>query len=101
MTVKVLVLYTQPENADEFDKQYLGVHMPLVDKIPGLQRAESCRLVQAGDAGEMTYYRSAELWFADIEALNAGMSSAEGRAVSKDYRAIAPPGSRLFIANVD
>jgi hypothetical protein len=34
MTVKLVVLYTQPGDADAFDEHYLGEHGPIVDTIP-------------------------------------------------------------------
>jgi uncharacterized protein (TIGR02118 family) len=101
MTVKLVVLYTQPGDASDFDEHYLGTHMPLVGKIPGLQRAESGRLVTALDGGERTYYRMAELYFADRAALDAALGSAEGGETYADYQQIAPPGSRMFIQNLD
>jgi uncharacterized protein (TIGR02118 family) len=101
MTVKLVVLYTQPDDADAFDEHYLGVHGPLADKIPGLERWESARMVAAADRGEQTYFRIAELYFADQEALEAALGSDEGKAVGADYQQIAPPGSRMFVATVD
>ena len=101
MTVKLVVLYTQPDDAEAFDEHYLGTHMPMVHKVPGLQRAESGRLVTALDGGEHTYYRVAELYFADRQAMDAGFGSDEGRATAKDYAKIAPPGSRMFVEVVD
>jgi uncharacterized protein (TIGR02118 family) len=101
MTVKLVVLYTQPDDAEAFDRHYLGTHMPLVASIPGLQRAESARLVSALDGGEKTFYRVAELYFADQKALGAAFGTDEGKATATDYQAIAPPGSRMFIADVD
>ena len=101
MTVKLVVLYTQPEDPAEFDRQYFGTHMPLVHAIPGLQRAETSKFTAALDGGESTFYRAAELYFADQAALGAAFGSAEGQATSADYAKIAPPGSRLFIADVD
>ena len=101
MTIKVVVLYTQPEDPEAFDQQYLGVHMPMVREIPGLERAESGRIAAAADGGEKTYYRIAELYFDGQDALNAGLGSEQGKAVTADYAKIAPPGSRLFIASVD
>ena len=101
MTVKLVVLYTQPEDAVAFDAHYLGVHGPLVEKLPGLVRWESAQLVAAGDGGELTYHREAELYFADQAALNAALGSDEGKATAVDYRQIAPPGSRMFVATVD
>jgi uncharacterized protein (TIGR02118 family) len=101
MTVKLVVLYTQPEDPAAFDEHYLGVHMPLVQKIPGLDRAETSKFSAALDGGEQTYYRMAELYFADQDAMNAGFGSPEGGATAQDYGQIAPPGSRMFIASVD
>ncbi len=54
MTVKLVVLYTHPDDADAFDRHYLDVHMPLVSKVPGLQRTETGRIVAAADSGELT-----------------------------------------------
>jgi uncharacterized protein (TIGR02118 family) len=101
MTVKLVVLYTQPADADAFDEHYLGVHAPLVDHVPGLQRWESSRIVAAPDGGEQTYFRMAELYFSDLEGLQAGIASDEGKATAADYQQIAPAGSRMFIATVD
>jgi uncharacterized protein (TIGR02118 family) len=101
MTVKLIVLYTQPDDTDAFDRHYLGTHMPLAQAIPGLQRAETGRISAALDAGEKTYYRVAELYFADQKALEAAFGTDEGQATAADYQQIAPPGSRMFIEALD
>jgi uncharacterized protein (TIGR02118 family) len=101
MTVKLVVLYTHPGDPDAFERHYSDTHMPLVSKIPGLQRAETGRLVAAIDGGEHTYYRAAELYFADQAALEAGFGSDEGKAAAADYQQIAPPGSRMFVEALD
>lgn len=101
MTVKLVVLYTQPDDPAAFDEHYLGVHMPLVAKIPGVQRTETAKFTAALDGGEQTYYRMAKLYFADEAAMQAAFGTAEGAATAKDYAAIAPPGSRMLVAAVD
>jgi uncharacterized protein (TIGR02118 family) len=101
MTVKLVVLYAHPADADAFDRHYLDVHMPLAGKIPGLERAETGRIVSALDGGEQTFYRVAELYFADQQALSAGFASDEGKATAADYQQIAPPGSRMFVEALD
>jgi len=35
MTVRLVVLYTQPADPAAFDEHYLGIHAPLAEKIPG------------------------------------------------------------------
>jgi len=101
MTVKLVVLYTQPDAPEAFDRHYLSAHMPLTARIPGLLRGESGRLVAALDGGEQTYYRMAELYFASQEAMQAAFSSPEGRATAEDYERIAPPGSRMLVQLLD
>jgi uncharacterized protein (TIGR02118 family) len=101
MTVKLVVLYTQPGDPAAFDEHYLSVHLPMVAKIPGVQRAESGTFTGAMDGGDQTYYRIAELYFADQEAMGAAFGSPEGAATAKDYGEIAPPGSRMFVQVID
>ncbi len=101
MTVKLVVLYTKPDDAAAFDEHYLGVHVPLVHKLPGLQRFESGTFTSALDGGEQTYHRIAELYFADRAALDAAFGSSEGAATAADFGQIAPPGSRLLINVLD
>jgi uncharacterized protein (TIGR02118 family) len=101
MTVKLVVLYAQPDDPAAFDEHYLGVHAPLVAKLPGLERFESGRFTLALDGGEQTYHRVAELYFADQAAMNGAFGSPEGAATAADYGSIAPPGSRMFVEEID
>ena len=101
MTAKLVVLYTHPDDPSAFDRHYFNTHMPLVGTVPGLQRAETGRFAAAADGGEQTYYRVAELYFADQGALEAGPGSDEGKATAADYQKIAPPGSRMLIEALD
>ena len=101
MTVKLVVLYTQPDDIRAFDEHYLGRHAPLVDVIPGLERWESARFLAAADGGELTYHRMAELYFTDEDAMRAALASDQSRTSRGDFQQIAPPGSRRFVAAVD
>jgi uncharacterized protein (TIGR02118 family) len=101
MTVKLVVLYTRPENPEEFERHYTETHVPLVHKVPGLQQFDAGRFVAAADNGELSYYRFAELTFADQESLQSALGSDEGKATAADFAEIAAPGSRLFVAAVD
>jgi uncharacterized protein (TIGR02118 family) len=101
MTVKLVVLYTHPADPAAFDEHYMSVHMPLVEKLPGLERAETSKFVAALDGGEHTFYRSATLYFRDNDAMGAAMGSPEGQATNADFAQIAPEGSRIYLATVD
>lgn len=101
MSVKLVVLYACADDADSFEQHYLATHVPLVNAIPGLVDWQSARIDRAADGKEQTYHRIAELYFADDDALQAGLSSDEGRRTAEDFGRIAPPGSRMFVAKVD
>ena len=101
MTIKLVVMYTQPDDPAAFDEHYLGVHMPLVAKLPGLLRSETGKVTAALDGLEQTYYRITELYFADQDAMGAAFGSPEGGETAADYGKIAPPGSRMLITAVD
>ena len=101
MTVKLVVLYTTPDDVDAFDEHYLGVHGPLVMKIPGLVRFEGARVTGAADRGDVGFHRIAELYFEDADAMQTALGTEEGRATGADYQRIAPPGSRMYVATVD
>jgi uncharacterized protein (TIGR02118 family) len=101
MTVKLVVLYTQPADAGEFDRHYLDTHVPLVHAMPGLLRFESGTFAAAQGKAEPKYYRVAELYFADQAALDAATRSEEGKATAADFQQIAPPGSRMLVADLD
>ena len=101
MTVKLVVPYTRPDDPAAFDAHFLGVHMPLVAALPGLQRAEAGQLTAALDGGGQTFYRLTELYFADHGAMNAALGSPEGQATAADFQKIAPTGSRMFVHVLD
>ncbi len=86
--VKLIALYKKPANAVEFDNRYFNEHIPLASKIPGLRKTEVAKIVGT-PAGESEYYLMAELYFDNMEALKAGMSSPEGKAAAKDVMSFA------------
>jgi uncharacterized protein (TIGR02118 family) len=102
--MKLMVLYAPPRDAAEFDEYYLSTHMPMVPKIPGLVRAESAAVTGTPDGSPAAYHRVAELYFEDLDALQAGLSSPAGKDAAKDAGALAErTGSSVtfLVANVD
>jgi uncharacterized protein (TIGR02118 family) len=86
MTVKLVVLYTQPDDPDVFEQHYRDQHMPLVHALPGLQKVETGRIIAEADGGD---------------ALDTALGSKHGQAASADYAKIAPPGSRILVQSLD
>ena len=101
MMVKLTALFGQPESTGEFEKHYVGVHIPLARKIPHVVRIETARSLATpgGDAPE--YYRIAELWFDDVLSLDSAMKSPEGAAAAADIAEFATGGVTLFVSAID
>ena len=86
--VKLIALYKTPADIVQFEKHYFEVHMPLVEKIPGLLKSELSKL--SGLPGqESKFYMMAEMYFDNMDRLNEGMASPEGKAAGRDLMSFA------------
>jgi uncharacterized protein (TIGR02118 family) len=101
MSAKLVVLYGAPDDPDAFLARYRAEHVPLVDKIPGVDKFEWLTVAAAADGGEQSYSVIAELSFADPDALQTAMGTDEGKAAAAHYGEIAPSGSRMFVTLVN
>ena len=88
--VKAVVLYGPPENPVEFERYYADTHTALATAIPGLQRFEAARAIATPDGSAVPYQRIAELTFEDVDALQAGLGSDEGRPPSTTSPTLPP-----------
>jgi uncharacterized protein (TIGR02118 family) len=86
--VKLVALYTAPPDSDAFDRHYRDVHLPLIQRWPGLRRLEAGK-VSGAVGGPPPYYAMAEMYFDDADALRAAMRSPEGRAAGDDLQGFA------------
>lgn len=96
---KLVALYKRPADVEAFRQHYFDVHMPLTEKMPGLQRVEISE-IEGAPMGESPFYLMAEMYFADRDSLNAAMSSPEGRASGKDVMSFAGNIVSMHIARV-
>ncbi len=80
--IRLVALYKRPADTAAFDAQYFGTHIPLAEKIPGVQIRWS--KVFGSPTGKSPWYLMAELCFKDKEAFKAGMSSPESMAAAKN-----------------
>lgn len=88
--VKFIALYKKPGDDDiaDFEKNYFETHLPLLEKIPGLLKSEVTRLT-AIPGMETGYYLMAEMYFENMDKLNEGMASPEGKASGKNLMSFA------------
>jgi uncharacterized protein (TIGR02118 family) len=99
--VKLTVLYGHPDDPDAFEEYYANTHMPLVDKMPDLQRYEAARIVATPDGSQPHYYRIFEGYFENIDQLQSGMGTPEGQAAAEDIPNFATGGATLLICEID
>lgn len=99
MTAKLIALYKPPTNAKEFDSKYFDEHIPLVQKIPGLQLIEISK-VKGAPSGDAAYHLMAELYFDNLDAVKAGLASPEGREATNNIMSFAGDLVTMMFAEV-
>ncbi|HEX5830292.1 MAG TPA: EthD family reductase [Gemmatimonadaceae bacterium] len=79
---KLLVLYPPPADADTFERRYREEHAPMVrEKMAGLRRFSAGRVMGAPGGAAPPFARVAQLEFDSRDALDAALSSPDGRSV--------------------
>ena len=98
--VKVTVLYGHPEDNEAFEKYYHETHVPIAAKIPGVQKVELTKFIGTPEGSPPSQYRMAEVYFNNLEELQAGMGSGEGQATVADLANFATGGVDVMIGEV-
>ncbi|GAB3650801.1 EthD family reductase [Zhihengliuella somnathii] len=89
---KLVVLYPEPENREEFTVYYTTKHLPLAARLPGLRGWRySLDISSGGDRAP--YFGVFEADFDDAESFRAAMASPEGQAVADDVPNYASGGA--------
>ncbi len=86
--VKLVALYRRPVDVEAFDRAYFETHIPLVNKIPGLQRVEINRITSA-PRGEPDFYLITEMFFPDKPAMDRALASPENADAGKNLMSFA------------
>ena len=95
--IKLIALYKKPADMETFEQHYANVHIPLVEKIPGIRKTEWTRIT-ASPTGEAPYYMMFEMYFDDMEAYQVAMRSPENKAAGKDLMSFARDLVTLMVA---
>lgn len=94
--IKLTVLYGHPTNSKAFEEYYTKTHLTLVSKMKGIEKTELTKFLDEPDGTPAKYYRMAEMWFTDVEALQTTMGSPEGKATAADIPNFATGGAKLL-----
>lgn len=85
--MKLIALFKQPPDSQAFDQAYFNTHLPMIHKVPGLQRTVITRFTRTLMGDEL--YLMAEMYFTDASALKAGMKSPEMAAAGENLNGFA------------
>jgi uncharacterized protein (TIGR02118 family) len=96
--IKLIALYTKPADVEAFEQHYTQIHIPLVEKIPGIRKTEWSRMT-AAPTGEAPYYMMYEMYFDNMEAYKIAMKSEENKAAGKDLMSFAKDVVTFMVAD--
>jgi uncharacterized protein (TIGR02118 family) len=97
--LKITVLYSQPQNSEEFDKYYYAKHMPMVYAVKEIKKVEIAR-PGPGPSGTLPpYYLITELWFESPEVFKSVAATPEWKAIADDVANFAPPGKVTILVS--
>jgi uncharacterized protein (TIGR02118 family) len=98
--VRLIALYSQPDDPAAFDSHYRDVHAPIVRRYPKLR---DVRLTKADGLGgrPAAFYLMAEMSFDSRADLDEALASEAGRESGRDLRTFAQAGVTLFVADDD
>jgi len=97
----VTVIYKQPKSPAAFEKYYSEKHLPLVSSKQqeiGFTKAELTKFTSTLDGKKPTFYRQAELYFDNMDALKKGVATPGFKAVGDDLKNFATGGLLGMIA---
>lgn len=97
--MKLIAIYDPPDDPESFDRQYFGSHLPLLEKVPGLQRTTIIRFSRRL-MGRDTYMM-AEMIFEDADSLKRGVNSPEMAAAGENLNSFAEGLVTLLIGETE
>jgi uncharacterized protein (TIGR02118 family) len=97
--LKITVLYSQPQNSEEFDKYYYAKHMPMVYAVKEIKKVEIARPGPGPSGTPPPYYLITELWFESPEVFKSVAATPEWKAIADDVASFAPPGKVTILVS--
>lgn len=98
--IKLTVIYGHPADPAAFESYYNTKHMEIAEQIPGVARVELTRFTGSADGGKPAFYRMAELYFENLENMEASLQSPQGMAALHDLPNFATGGVTVMVGRV-
>ena len=101
MTVKLTVIYDNPTDPAAFEEHYTSKHVPLVPKVPNVQKVETAKVFPKEDGSPTPAYRTADLYFADYDTAVAALGSPEAGALLSDALELGTGGVKFLLSDIE
>jgi uncharacterized protein (TIGR02118 family) len=96
--VKLVLLFKKPLNESSFEASYVE-NLAALEKMPGILKQQA-NMVVGGPLGASPYYRLLEFYFENMAALDAAMTSPEGKLAGQQLMAYAGRWVELLFVDV-
>jgi uncharacterized protein (TIGR02118 family) len=99
--IRILALHGTPVDPSTYDDHYVNVHMPLVQRVPGVRNIRYGRVLRAADGGEAPYFLVSDVYFDDEAALERALASEEMAEAFADVPNFATGGVTIMFCEAD
>jgi hypothetical protein len=90
--MRLIGLWTEPDDVDAFEREYLGSHFPKLDELHGNEGVITSRCIDGA------YFRMTEVVFRSLDDIHAALEDSTGRLILTDAEALAQKfGVRLDV----
>lgn len=97
--VKLVILFKRQTQVPNFALRRES-NLALLRRMPGVQRIQRGRVI-GGPGGDPTHHAMIEVFFEDMDALDAALTSPEGVAAGKDLIGFAGAGVELLFVEIE
>jgi uncharacterized protein (TIGR02118 family) len=94
--VRIVALHGMPADPQAYERHYRVVHLPIVQRIPGVRNIRFGRVLQAADGSPAPYYLVSDVYFDDMDALENALSSPEMAEAMADVPNFASGGVTIM-----
>ena len=98
---RLIALYNQPKNPEQFRKHLSSVHLPIVARFPGLKALRVGYGLSAGPDATSPYFAVVECDFANAAALEEALGSPAGAEAVADVPNYAEAGVTILTCDVE
>jgi uncharacterized protein (TIGR02118 family) len=99
--IRILSLHGFPTDPAHFDSYYRDVHIPIVQRVPGVRNIRYGRVLQTADGGPAPHYIVSDVYFDDMESLQAALGSPEMAEALDDVPKFATGGVTIMFCEFE